>query len=270
VRARLDGNRTIERIETAPLRSEVERLVGARPGGHLRRALAETVPAELAAATPLYLLLDDLSGATLVSQFAYSQWPSLLPPRVADSPSVASAGRSVAGICIGFQPGSSALGPDGRSLFIHDIKPVGALSGAADPHGWHDFVETSEVASRRARRMDVFVDGDVIEFDAMFQDSMTVEAGGRIAVHEYGVFGTVDGAAGTLGSIIAEPHVLPYRECPLAATELDRIIGLPLAEFRTAIPTILRGTLGCTHLNDVLRTLSDVPALARKAAESTI
>jgi hypothetical protein len=63
--------------------------------------------------------------------------------------------------------------------------------------------------------------------------------------------------------------VLPYRECPLAANELDRIIGLPLADFRMAIPSVLRGTLGCTHLNDVLRALSDVPTLARKATEST-
>lgn len=269
IRARVDGNRAIQRIETTPPRAQADLLVGARAGGHLRRALAETMPDELAAATPLYLLLDDLSGATLVSQFAYSQWPSLWPPGATDPRGVASAGRSVAGVCIGFQPGSSALGPDGRSLFIHDIRPVGRLNDAADPYGWHEFVETNEVASRRARRIDVFVTGNVIEFDSMFQDSMTVETGGRIAVHEYGVSGSVDVTAGTLCTITAEPRVLPYRECPLAANELDRIIGLPLADFRMAIPSVLRGTLGCTHLNDVLRALSDVPTLARKATEST-
>jgi hypothetical protein len=34
-----------------------------------------------------------------------------------------------------------------------------------------------------------------------------------------------------------------------------------LADFRDAVLATLPGTLGCTHLNDVLRALADVPTL---------
>jgi hypothetical protein len=41
------------------------------------------------------------------------------------------------------------------------------------------------------------------------------------------------------------------------------MIGRNVAEFRSAVLETLPSTLGCTHLNDVLRALSDVPTLAR-------
>jgi hypothetical protein len=34
-------------------------------------------------------------------------------------------------------------------------------------------------------------------------------------------------------------------------------------DFRDSVLEVLPGTMGCTHLNDVLRALADVPALAR-------
>jgi hypothetical protein len=96
----------------------------------------------------------------------------------------------------------------------------------------------------------------------MFQDSATVPAGGRVAVHEYALTATADLATGSLVRVLADPRVLPYRECPLAAASAQHMIGTPLAAMREAVLAALPGTAGCTHLNDALRALAEVPALA--------
>lgn len=57
------------------------------------------------------------------------------------------------------------------------------------------------------------------------------------------------------------PRSLPYDECPLAVHNVTALAGTPL---RTTVLGRLRGPLGCTHLNDMLRTLADVPELARR------
>jgi hypothetical protein len=40
-----------------------------------------------------------------------------------------------------------------------------------------------------------------------------------------------------------------------------RMVGTPVGEFRQAVLDTLVGTVGCTHLNDVLRAFADVPSL---------
>ena len=70
--AQLDDNRTIRAVECDRL--DLSPLVGARGGGHLRAALEEKIPDELAQGSPLYLVLDDISGASLVSGWAWSRW----------------------------------------------------------------------------------------------------------------------------------------------------------------------------------------------------
>jgi len=57
--------------------------------------------------------------------------------------------------------------------------------------------------------------------------------------------------------------VLPYDECPLAIGNVAALAGLPLSELRGAVLDRLRGPLGCTHLNDMMRALADVPDLAQ-------
>ncbi len=52
------------------------------------------------------------------------------------------------------------------------------------------------------------------------------------------------------------------RECPGAARNVGRLVGTPVAALRENVLEMLPGTLGCTHLNDVLRALADVPKLA--------
>jgi hypothetical protein len=62
-------------------------------------------------------------------------------------------------------------------------------------------------------------------------------------------------------SVEAEPRVLPFVECTSAPANLQRLIGAPLPELRDRVLAELRGTAGCTHLNDALRALAEVPAL---------
>jgi hypothetical protein len=173
------------------------------------------------------------------------------------------------GICTGFQPGSSALAEDGSARFIHDLRGVEPLPLTDDPTGWHQLDEITAVSMRRARRIDVSIRGDVIEIDAMFQDSATVPVGGRVAVHEYQLHATADRASGVLLTISAEPHVLPYRECPLAAASAQHMIGTALTGMREEVLGRLPGVAGCTHLNDALRSLAEVPDLARRLGGAT-
>jgi len=254
-------DRTIEDVVAVPPRPHLSGLVGTRGGGRLRGRLAEVVPDEIAGGTPLALLLDDLAGATLIAGFAYRQWTT---EWMSSKPGAPAPRRRMEGICAGFRPGSSALDEDGAGRDIHDVRPVRPLADPADPLGWHELEEITEVSMRRARRIDVWVDeaDGVLRVDSMFQDSSTVPEGGRIAVHEYRLEAAIDPVAGTLISATADPRVLPYRECPTAVGSVDRVAGTPVGELRTVVLERLKGTLGCTHLNDALRALAEVPVLA--------
>src|SRR5690625_4900261 len=68
------ATRTIEDIDVDPHREAVRQLIGTRGGGSSRAVLAEVMANEARAGTPLYLLLDDIAGASLIAGFAYSQW----------------------------------------------------------------------------------------------------------------------------------------------------------------------------------------------------
>ena len=63
-----------------------------------------------------------------------------------------------------------------------------------------------------------------------------------------------------LGVLQAQPLVLPLRECPGALVKATRMIGQRIAEFRSAVIETLPTTLGCMHLNNVLRARRNAPA----------
>ncbi len=42
---------------------------------------------------------------------------------------------------------------------------------------------------------------------------------------------------------------------------LAKLSGRSLSELRDTVGAVLRGTDGCTHLNDAVRTLADVPGM---------
>jgi hypothetical protein len=49
----------------------------------------------------------------------------------------------------------------------------------------------------------------------------------------------------------------------MAVANVSRMVGIPLTDLRMAVLEQLKGIHGCTHLNDVLRSLAEVPALVR-------
>ncbi len=252
--------REIQRIEAQPAVAELERLIGRRAGGNLRKSIAEELPHEVEAGTPLHLLLDDLAGATLISGFAFFVWADEIPgfhERMAAAPPV------MIGICSGFQKGSSALNPDGtlKGVSKNTGRP-GPLVDPADPLGWHEVPDHPEIAMRRARRIDVWEESGEIRIDAMFRDSCWNPAGEEEVVHEYEILATADAQTGSLVSVTAVPRVLPYAECPGAAPNAAWMEGTPLRAMRREVLERLRDTDCCTHLNDGLRALAEVPVLA--------
>lgn len=137
------------------------------------------------------------------------------------------------------------------------------IDAVGDDLAWHRHARPEGVTMRRARRIDVWVAGPVIHVDAFFQDSSTLPAGGRQSIHEYTLTAQADRETGTVRTVTPVPRVLPYHECPLAVGNVAALAGLPLSELRRAVLERLKGPLGCTHLNDMMRALADVPDLAR-------
>lgn len=259
--ARLGWDRVIHEIGCAPARAQIGQLVGARGGGHLRGVLDRVMHEELVDATPLYLILDDISGVSLVCGWAWSRWTEdwMSSARALADGARAAMRGSMENICIGFRTGSSALVEGGPSP-SQNAAAVVPLPNPDDPLGWHALPEAPGVHMRRARRIDVWRD-DVIRIDAGFQDSASVPGGGRVAIHEYTLEASADPVSGKIARLMATPRVLPFPECPGAVRNLIRIEGEPLAKLRTRVIDLLPGTLGCTHLNDILRSLADVPSL---------
>ena len=257
--------RDIQRIVADPGAEGLERLVGRHAGGGLRSAIAEELPGELARGTALHLLLDDLAGSTLISGFVFVRWMDEIPEmreRLAKVPP-----RSMVDICAGFRDGSSALASDGSIVHDQNTARPGPLSDPDDPLGWHALDDPPLPAMRRARRIDVWDNGGVLEIDAMFRDSAWDPDGTEIVVHEYQLLGQADRASGLLRSIVAVPRVLPYAECPGAAPNASRLAGTGLRAMRTEVLARLRAADCCTHLNDGLRSLAEVPVLAASLPE---
>lgn len=252
--------RVIRAITADPPRAGLERLAGARAGGRLREAIDQLLHDERVAGAPLYLLLDDLAGTTLIASWVWSQW--------ADAATIAaySANRQerlpeMAGVCIGFRPGSSALDLVRVENLWDERAIVPPLEHPDDPAGWHAFPALEGMEMRRARRIDVWREGGLVHIDAMFQDSAALPDGRRRGLHEYGIRATADADGRRLLSLTATPHILPYAECPAAMVNLHALLDTPLADMRATVLVQLRKTAGCTHLNDALRALAEVPRL---------
>lgn len=256
--------REILSVEVTPDRPEAQQLVGIRAGGESRAALTQIMAAERIKGSPLYLILDDFAGASLVAGWVWSRWVDdwgALAEK-AGMTKTAGKGGNMEGVCSGFASGSSALLREGgRPLSDQNCAVVPPLVNADDPDGWHQLGVQAGVGMRRARRIDVWHEGDGLAIDAGFQDSGTSPDGSdRIAIHEYHV--TAHAIDGILKDLKVDARILPFRECPGAVAHAPRMLGAPLGELRAKVLETLPGTLGCTHLNDVLRSMAEVPQLS--------
>ena len=255
--------RDIQTIEADPEPPGLHELVGCRAGGGLRGIIAEHLGEEIEGGTPLYLLLDDLAGATLIAGFTFFKWQDEYPEikqRYQSAPP-----RINTNICSGFQEGSGALNPDGTLKGVSEnTPPAPPLADPDDPVGWHELGDHPAIAMRRARRIDVWTDTDAvtINVDAMFRDTCWIPDGTETVLHEYRIFATAEAGSGTLTTAEAVPLVLPYVECPEAAPNAARLVGTTLTTLRSQVLEQLKNADCCTHLNDALRALAEVPVLA--------
>jgi len=269
-RARLAQDKTITAITATPAPPKIDQLVGVRGGNHLRLFIKEVMPELISSGAPIYLPLDDISGTALVSAFAWSQWHDDWAERLRATMKPEEFERMISdrvNICWGLQEGNSGVSPDGpRNVAEAD---AGDLRNPADPLGWHELPESDGPGFRRARRIDVSQDpgSSVIRIDAAFQDSAKRRDGSRVAIHEYDLAMTADADTLEILSLAPQPRILPFSECPGAVHNTQRLIGKGIADIRDDVLALLRGPQGCTHLNDALRALAEVPKLAGYLAE---
>ncbi len=269
-RAMLAQDKTITSIEATPAPAKLHQLVGVRGGNHLRLFIKETMPELIADGSPIYLPLDDISGTALVSAVAWSQhqenWAEKLRETMAPGEFEKLLAQRV-NVCWGLKEGNSGVsGQIHRNVAEAE---AGDVRNPQDPQGWHELPEAEGPGFRRARRIDVTRDdaAGLIRIEAAFQDSAKRRTEGRVAIHEYTISATADLASGELLTLEPEARILPFGECPGAIHNARRLIGTAIPDMREAVLNHLRGTQGCTHLNDALRAFADVPRLAAFLAD---
>lgn len=126
----------------------------------------------------------------------------------------------------------------------------------ADPDdalGWHEMIPQDGPA---VRRLDVWQENGQLQAEAHFQDSANGPTGGRIAVHEYLLTASADAASRMLLARRPEPRILPYIECSGFVPLTTALLGQDLSCLRRSVLETLPNTQGCTHLNDMLRSLA--------------
>ena len=255
--------REILSIEADVAHPRLHEMVGVRAGGASRAALAEKL-GDLRG-TPLYQLLDDYAGASLVAGWIWSRWTDdwMVRSRNAGTRSTAGKGGNMTNVCVGFAEGASSLHRDGSGNTLdQSFAEVGPLEHPDDALSWHPMPFQQGPQKRRSRRIDLWREAGLIKVDAGFQDSGSNPGGGRTAIHEYRLFAEIDAETGVLEALQVLPMILPFRECPGAAVKASRLVGTQVADFRDIVLDKFAATRGCTHLNDVLRALADVPHLA--------
>jgi hypothetical protein len=269
LQATADGpSHRLRSIATTPEVPELQALLGTVVGPGFRARVDEVAPGLAPTLGPLYLLLDDLPGAALVSGYALQRGG-------ATSPDPERHRRELYvrhDICAGWASDATML----TTLRTHEQMPMPlgppapVLEVEGDPEAWHAMAPLAPHAMRRRRRLDVVPpDGPgPHRLDVHFRDSHCDEAGRETVLHEYGVLGAVDAATRRIVELGATANVLPWRECPGAVGSAGRLVGRSVEDLRRWVRAELVGVSTCTHLNDTLRSLSDVEALLAQLEEA--
>jgi hypothetical protein len=267
--ARIDfiGGRVLTEIDTTPGRPALQALLGKRVSSGFRAAVTAADPRLSAEDGLLNLLLDDFPVATLVSGHAVGAGLAG-PGRTALSlPPAKAVGQPVfhRDLCAGFADGGTIMNDvdaTGRPPLV--TGPPAPPLATSDHLGWHEVSPLPPHSMRRSRRMDV-TPGPLASVDVLYRDSHVDRDGTETIVHEYTVSATVDSCHGVLVRCSATPRVLPWVECQSAALSASRLVGLPVSGLRRHVRDTFLGTSTCTHLNDTLRSLEDIPALLKLA-----
>jgi hypothetical protein len=258
-------HRTLTGVTLDPPHANAHLLVGAQGGGGYRKQVDEVLPGEREAGTPLYYLLDDVAGASLIAGFAWSRhqadWMNRDAVQHEERPRPVFTTR----ICSGLGPGTVSFArveDDGD--MGHHLTPAVEVADPDDPWSWHEIDPAPLVCCRRRRRVDVWRDGDEIVIDAMFRDAVWNPEGVELSLHEYSIEGAVDAESLVVSRITATPRSLPFGDCQFAAPNVSRLVGQHIGDFRRSVIQTLQGADCCTHLNDALRALAEVPVLVAR------
>jgi Protein of unknown function (DUF2889) len=260
------GGRLLEELSTTPPRP-LDGLLGTRVSSGFRGLVDATDPALSTDDTLLYQLLDDFPVATLISGHAVAA--AFQPGQ--ELPAMAGRPGFMPDLCAGWATGGTIMNgidTNGRPPVVTG-PDAPSLGDEADPGGWHATARLAPGSMRRARRIDVRpLPGTTAPavVDAMFRDSYVLPDGTETIIHEYTLTAGIDDGAVT--TCEARPRVLPWVECPAAAASAVRLAGQPLRTLRSHVRASFTGTSTCTHLNDMLRALADVPALLELASAS--
>jgi hypothetical protein len=269
--ARVGADGALVGLATRPVDGEPAALLGVRVGSGFRARAQQAFPGQ--SGRPLGLLLDDLPVAALIAGYARAKGAVAAGahPSSLSRPEDATAR---ADLCAGWMAGGTMIESmlAGHGLPMRD-GPIVPGPAPYDPAGWHEEPDLATGAMRRRRRIDVWRDpsSDELSIDAWFRDTWCDPAGREEGLHEYSVRARID-ASGSIASIDAEPHVLPFGECPAAAAFVHKLVGAPVVQLRSLVPQKLQSLESCTHLNDHLRSLADVIRLdsrSRSAAPGT-
>ena len=242
-------DRSVTSITSDPAEPALSRLVGRVAHKGWRAAARDVVDAD----SLLSSLLDDVPIALLLSSYGALREGSL------DLLAVQPLMRRMRNLCAGWADGATPMRTidAGRPMPLPGVVPA-PPEPATDPLATEQRLPLARGEVRRTRRLDI-TPGPTIRVEASFRDSWCDPAGAVGVLHEY-VLAADLGADGVVETIAAEPRVLPYDECTLAAASPQRLVGLPIDEVATRVQTTA-GTHTCTHLDDLLRSLVAVPAL---------
>jgi len=252
----------VTRLRCHPQRAAAPRLVGRQALVGWRTALWRELRDDVASGSALHLLLDDLPGAMVVGGFT-RRWALAAAGEPVPQP-----GRRL-DVCAGWAADSRAA----RVLAETGAPPPAVTPPAPellpedDPRAWHTLGALPVFGMSRRRRVDAHRADDLVHVDAMFRDSFVDAMGQERVLHEFAVRAALD-PTGRLCSIEPQPRVAPHVECPVVVASASRLLGMPGGDLRDLVSATLFGPTTCTHLNDLIRSLSDVPALLERAAES--
>ena len=248
-------------LSTYPRRPALSALIGRQALVGWRTGLWRTIREDVEQGSDLHQLLDDLPGGYVISGFTRGRARAA---RAASDP-LPSPGRRL-DVCAGWAADSRAArilettGGAPRAVTPHAVP----IDHADDARGWHTWPALPPWGISRRRRFDAWRDADTaqVQIDAHFRDSFVDDTGAERVLHEYALAATLgDHPAYPVVALTVTPHVLPHTECPRAAASVQDVVGMPCADLRDRVSATLFGPGSCTHLNDVVRFVADVPAL---------
>jgi hypothetical protein len=176
------------------------------------------------------------------------------------------------GICAGWAPGATADTRVRNGVPVMNGTPPAPALASMTPY-FQAESDPRPRSMRRRRILDVTARGSGYEVFEYYRDSHFDPELREGALHEYEVHARVapdeeSTAEGyTLERVDVVPHALPFGECPLAAPNAADLAGARLSGINGIVKERLTGTRSCTHLNDTLRFLRYVPALAVSCAD---